>query len=532
MAPLAKLEIEDGCPARSMSFSEVESRRKRCMKCSAVAWTIALFVILGFGFGRARTASFPIDEPLMHAWTALDLEPFDLVVDVKNKREVINQHAGLFGGLVDKFMSDDAFMSRVVSKIVEEVPGQLDARGLQAEVKSSRVQGLRAAITLRITGYDANYLCTQTWHHKCGELFERLTHIPGKLGTLMNDTSYVSVFARHVEENMREGLLERLPKRAMTQLQAEGLDAFVTTDPVAMEWVEPELQTQKEVVLHAEIRSRHKVVEAAKEYAGSWLGLTEAAVNSLAQVNLMAKVRTAVEQEVSTRLERELAGTMGFAVKMLDEADAGSADEKRTFWVHIEVTPQDLVGTFQRQMPPGFAENVSLMLETMEQLAELGLTEMKSSRTTFYNRLLDGFASVLQGKLEEALRVQIGAEVWNVTKAAFDNYQAYAASGRCCAASQDGQQTFWVSKDVLHQQAVADASVSCPLLGCSEALRCPPVVAAPAEAACAHPGSEAVVAPAVETAYQPPEECLELQGEKVTRRARVDAVTTACKRSA
>jgi len=401
---------------------------------------------LCIGVGGARIKSHSQEARMSSISTqdaklAVPLEPFDVILTVTNKQEVMEKQFGSwFGWAASTGISDHAFADKLAGKLIDLLPPALKEKGMTVSVSKKSIQGLTVRLTLQITDFDLSKI-------QGVEFTDHLKALGDILGNLGKSDQYKKV-EQMSSEKVRAGLMGKLPDILKEKLAKESVKIETpTTDPAPPTFPLPDqaLAPNHKLFYRVKISDRTKVAEMAGGRLKSNIVL------ALPGEAFLKIVREKVEQRVPQSLEQKLGGSLKVEAITQPDENAGSDYAKGdSFGLIIQVDDIDLVKLITVQKGAFEASEFTKMLDEMKYLHLHGVESMQITmeniRTGVWKQAIEG----LDKQLPEQLRTLLDADVQEMSEKQYTDLQGKAEIGRCCSPAREGEgKMFFVKEDTL-----------------------------------------------------------------------------------
>jgi hypothetical protein len=395
----------------------------------------------------------------IHAADAASKEPFtfDIVVEVKNKDEVVATMGGFwFGWAMDWVVSDESFMEKLVEKFVTLLPEKLGEKGFTVEVVPKPAHGLVATMAMTVKDFDMPAILTEAKGERFAAAITSLQEIFPALG---KEDKWQGIEEK-VSSMVKFMLMTKVPAILEEQLAGQHVKAVVTTDPPAkMEEEEvPERLPEPPGRLFYSVafQDREAIAAQAKNSSGS---LAAKAVRRMSSKRFLETVGAKLEEQIPATVEKAVAdkgmlGAMAASVTTAPMADAGS-DNVDAFWLILSPTVSfDAIKETNANLG-GLFDALGVLHE--EGLEAMGV-QQHNLRVQIEEKIIEGVAGALPGKLEE----QLNAKVEPFDEGAFEAVQHMGPAGRCCESGSSAPGSFfWIAAELLK------SGKSCPYVGLS-----------------------------------------------------------------
>eukprot|EP00930_Biecheleria_cincta_P085003 TRINITY_DN74423_c0_g1_i1.p1 TRINITY_DN74423_c0_g1~~TRINITY_DN74423_c0_g1_i1.p1 ORF type:complete len:473 (-),score=105.73 TRINITY_DN74423_c0_g1_i1:26-1444(-) len=429
--------------------------------------------------------------------SGLELEPFSVILTISNKREIMDKMAtSWFGWAADYVVSDEAFTSKVTSKLETMLPPAMQEMGIQCTFNATKIEGLTGTMVMHITDYSIG----EAMRKAKGEVFAgSLDTIFETLRNLGMEEKVASI-DKKIGVQLRAGLMTKIPEILEQKLSEQNVKVTVRTDPPpppADPLPEEAPSPDYSLFFHVAVRDREILAKQMDKT------LLRFALRNLPQAKFLDLIQEKLKEKVSEGVQKKMGKSLDLTVSTQPDADAG-ANNRESFWLLLKVNSIDIAGLLSNTKGPDFAGNFSKLLDTLGTLQAEGLKGMavtiNNIHTMIDNQALGGLAASLPTMLQQSL----GADVTNVSMAVFEQLQDLATSGRCCS---DGGDVYWVGKKF--------ARGSGPLgFGYGKEGRCPKITQKVVDGDviwCAAQGS--AVHKAVQTKYRPYTDCFSFSSD-------------------
>lgn len=404
----------------------------------------------------------------VQGWTALSaaeaapLEPFDVMLTIDNKREILDKKATVwFGGLVDFFMTDKVFVSAVTDQLVTLLPPGLASAGIACVLTKKESVGLVARIGVQITGYDLRVVLSKAHGY---EFADAVLSLQDTLAGLGMPDQFAGISAK-VGQTIRASLMRKIPGILEEKLGEQGIKASVVTDPSP-----PPEEPLPGRVPAPSMEQFYRVRIPSREPLIKQVGMTSslgaAALYLLPTRKLMEIICRQMEQKISDGVRDTLGEALRLTVKTVADDEVGDDSKTDSFWLTVTVDAIDVIDLLKHSKGEDFASHFAKLLQTLETLQANGVESIPIMSANMYasinSKVLEGLSDSLTAKLKES----VGAEVTQVSAAGFTYLQEMAGQGRCCASNAE---TFWW---VAADQAVGSGMFG---MGYGRSGRCPPI---------------------------------------------------------
>jgi len=422
---------------------------------------------MAFGFWPAFLAVFVVRltsaaRIAVHTADVVSKEPFtfDIVVAVKNKDEVVAKLGGFwFGWAMGYVVSDEAFMDKLVEKFVTLLPEKLGEKGFTVEVAPKKpTHGLVATMSMTVKDFDLSAILSEAKGERFTSAIMSLHEIFPALG---KEDAWQGIEDK-ISSMVRFMLMTKVPAVLEEQLRAQNVEAAVTTDPPAEAQEEekpPERLPEPPSRLFYSVvfRDRTAIAAQAKNASGS---LAAMAVSKMSSKKFLEAVGAKLVEQIPATVEAAVAGkgmpgALAATVATAPMADAGS-DNVDAFWLIL--SPAVSFDAIKQTNA-----NLGALFDALGVLREEGLEAMgvqqQNIRVQISEKIIEGVAGALPGKLEE----QLNAKVKQFDEDVFEAVQRMGPAGRCCESGSSAPGSFfWISAEHLK------SGKSCPYVGLSQ----------------------------------------------------------------
>jgi len=395
----------------------------------------------------------------IHTEDAAATEPFtfDIVVDIKNKDEVVAEMGGFwFGWAMDWVVSDESFMEKLVEKFVTLLPEKLGEKGFTVEVVPKPVHGLVATMRMTVQDFDISGILSEAKGERFSHALMSLRDIFAALGK----ADKWQGIEYKINSMVKFMLMTKGPTILEEQLGGQHVKAVVTTDPPA-EVEEEELperlpESPGKLFYSVVFQDREAIAAQAKSTSGS---LAAKAVRKMSSKRFLETVGAKLAEQIPATVEAAVAdkgmpGALAATVATAPMADAGS-DNVDAFWLIL--SPAVSFSAIKETNA-----NLGALFDALGVLREEGLEAMgvqqHNIRVQIEEKIIDGVAGALPGKLEE----QLNAKVEQFSEDVFEAVQRMGPAGRCCESGSSAPGSFfWIVAEHLKN------GKSCPYVGLS-----------------------------------------------------------------
>lgn len=382
---------------------------------------------------------------------------FDIVVDVKNKDEVVAEMGGFwFGWAMDWVVSDETFMEKLVEKFVTLLPEKLGEKGFTVEVVPKPVHGLVATMRMTVQDFDMSGLMREAKGERFSQALMSLHDIFATLGK----ADKWQGIEEKITSMVKFMLMTKVPAILEEQLGGQHVKAVVTTDPPA-EAAEEELperlpEPPGRLIYSVVFRDREAIAAQAKNMSGS---LAAKAVRKMSSKRFLETVGAKLAEQIPATVgkavaDKGLLGALAATVATAPMADAGS-DNLDAFWLIL--SPAVSFSAIKDTNA-----DLGALFDALGVLHEEGLEAMgvqkHNIRIQIEEKIVDGVAGALPGKLAE----QLNAKVEQFDEDVFEAVQRMGPAGRCCESGSSAPGSFfWIAAEHLKK------GKSCPYVGLS-----------------------------------------------------------------